>query len=252
MSAFHHKKKGDRSNIRKRVFEPDPLNETDHEGEDNTSSVRSILEDAKRRKTKLISSGVNASNLIDGNKKEIKSSLNDSRFEVPANEDTIQDSASINATLPTVEDRFAKPTNEIDVNQHLLSYIESKINHDKQGLHPYEKNENSVDVIPRKETDHENASTVVADLPNNAQKNSMASGAIQEVDVGITSTNLDSSKGSASKRKRKGLNKTNPTPTRSSEDLARDRIIEDMLKSSAGSTNLENELYKRFRSNDTR
>ncbi|EPX74448.1 uncharacterized protein SOCG_01933 [Schizosaccharomyces octosporus yFS286] len=248
MCGFHHKKKGNRSNIRKRVLEPNPLNEIDLEGEDSAPKVRSILEDAKKRKTKLASSGVNALNLIEGKKKEKKISVNDSNSEVPANGDTTQDSALINAILPTVEDRFAKPTNEIDVNQHLLSYIESKINFDKQSSHPSTEHENNAEVIPKRDAGHEKAPTIVSDLPNKVQNNSIASDAIPEVDVGITSTELESSKNSASKRKRKGLNKTNPTSTRSSADLARDRLIEDMLKSSTSSAKLEDESYRRFRS----
>ncbi|EPY54186.1 hypothetical protein SPOG_04079 [Schizosaccharomyces cryophilus OY26] len=248
MCGIHLKKKGNRSNLRKRIPERNPPNETDDESANNAPNVRSILENAKRKRTRLSAPGVNASNLVEGRKKEIKDSSEELNFEVPANEDPVQDSVFKDARLPTVEDRFAKPTNEIDVNLHLVSYIESKMNQDRQGSHHYEKNEKiSNEVIPKNDTSHEDSSSIVLGLTNERKKNPAALGAIQEVDVGITSTNLESSRASKSKQKRKGTSKANTAPRRSSEDLARDRLIEDMLKSSAHSTDLEEGLYRRFR-----
>lgn len=246
MNSIHIKKKSNRSFRRRKVFGNEKEFDLE-ELDDNDIRLRQALEATKRRKIRNSIIGINAEKLLNQETKKEKQ-LNTANEPHEANDQTsAQSSKLIEAQLPTVEDRFAKQTNEVDINTHLLNFVEKKLKQERLAQN-YSENGETNALNTKNESTVQNIKNSLHPNEHSFIRDAAALGAIREVDLGIISTDVDNLKNGRKRQKKRARmkEKLDSKALRTSEDAARDEFIEKMLKPISQDEESKG-IYRRFR-----
>ncbi|EEB05978.1 hypothetical protein SJAG_05211 [Schizosaccharomyces japonicus yFS275] len=227
MKEISFKQKRNRSSRRKRS-EKNDFEENDFvEEEDSVLRVKALQKRIKK------SFGINVNSLSDTNTKPDCSIYQKQE----------PDDSNLSHELPTTKIQFTKETNEIDVNAHMLYYVEKKLEKERMKERKAEGD---------KTINNEQLATLEAhaDKPsfrlNNIAKDAASLGAIAEVDVQGESTNPQKRK--PIRRVRARGRKVEPeklSSKKTSEDLKREKFIESLLQVQVDDNHAE-KTYHRF------